>query len=90
MSVRNNSYWRDAGRVLRIIGIDARAFFPLLIACFRMRWWTFAIAGAVIVAFKIMEMKGYSLPVFLRAVRHWLRGRVVVARAWWYQRRFFE
>lgn len=85
-----NSFWRDAGRVLRIAGIDARAFFPLVLALFHMRIWTFGIAAAAIAVFKVLETKGYTLPVFLRAVRHWLRGRVVVARAWWYQRRFFD
>ena len=87
---RRQSFWRDAGRVPRIAGIDARAYFPLLLALFHIRYWTLGLAVVVIAIFKFMETRGYTLPVFVRAVRHWLRGKVVSARAWWYQRRFFE
>ncbi|AMR78611.1 IcmT/TraK family protein [Cupriavidus nantongensis] len=84
------SIWRDAARTPRIASVDARAFFPLIFALFHMRVWTFCLAFVVVVMFRLMETRGYTLPVFLRAVRHWLRGRSVPSRGWWVHRRFFD
>ena len=84
------SIWRDGSLMLRIVGIDARAYFPILIALYYPRKWTFGIALLAIVGFFIMEKKGYTLPVLQRAIRHKLRGKVVHARAWWHHRRFYE
>jgi len=84
------SIWRDASLTPRIFGIDARAFFPILLALFWPRLWTFGVAGIAILIFFVMEKQGYTLPVLLRAIRHTLRGTVVHGRAWWHHRRFFE
>lgn len=89
MKIRR-SYWRDASLTMRFFGIDARAFFPLLIALYHPRKWTFALAGGAIIIFFVMEKRGYTLPVLIRAIRHWLRGTVVHARAWWHHRRNYE
>lgn len=84
------SFWRDSSLNPRILGVDARAYFPLLCWLFYPRKWTFIAAVAAIAFFVLIEKKGYTLPVFLRFLRHKLRGNVIPARAWWYQRRFFE
>lgn len=84
------SYWRDGSRIPRIIGIEARAYFPILVALYHPRKWSFIAAGIAMLAFVVMEKKGYTLPVLLRAIRHWLRGTVVHARAWWHHRRNYE
>ncbi|CCD28928.1 TraK-IcmT (modular protein) [Candidatus Glomeribacter gigasporarum BEG34] len=79
MNIRH-SVWRDAARPLRILGIDARAFFPLLMWLYHPRKWTFAAGMIAILGFFLMEKKGLTLPVLLRAIRHRLRGTVIVAR----------
>ena len=84
------SIWRDAALIPRIGPIDARAFFPLFGALFYPRKWSFALAALAIVGFFIMEKRGYTLPVLIRAIRHKLRGAVVHARAWWHHRRYYE
>lgn len=89
MKVRR-SIWRDASLTPRIMGIDARGYFPILIALYYPRVWTFGVAALAIGGFYLMERKGYTLPVLLRAVRHALRGSVVHGRAWWHHRRFYE
>jgi intracellular multiplication protein IcmT len=89
MTVRR-SIWRDASLTPRIMGIDARGYFPILIALYYPRVWTFGVALIGIGAFFFMEKKGYTLPVLLRAVRHRLRGTVIHGRAWWHHRRFHD
>jgi hypothetical protein len=89
MKVRR-SIWRDASMMPRIIGVDARGYFPILIALFYPRKWTFCLAAVVILGFFVMQKKGYTLPVLLRAIRHKLRGKVIHARAWWHHRRYYE
>lgn len=84
------SIWRDAALDPRIVGIDARAYFPILIALYYPRKWTFGVAALAIIGFFIMEKRGYTLPVLLRAIRHKLRGAAVHARAWWHHRRNHE
>jgi len=84
------SYWRDAGKNPRILGVDARAYFPLLAWLFYPRKWTFAVAVGFIIFFLVIEKRGFTLPVFLRFLRHKLRGALVPARTWWHHRRFFE
>jgi len=84
------SYWREFGLTMRFFGIDARAFFPLLFALYRPAKWSFGLAGVAIVAFFIMEKKGYTLPVLIRLIRHKMRGSIIHARAWWHHRRNYE
>jgi intracellular multiplication protein IcmT len=84
------SYWRDASLMPRLLGVDARAFFPFLIALYHPRKWTFIAAFVAVIGFFVMEKKGYTLPVLMRAIRHKLRGAAVHARAWWHHRRFYE
>ncbi len=79
--------WRDASLMLRILGIDARAFFPLIVWLYHPRLWTFILAGVAIFGFFLMEKKGYTLFVLLRALRHRLRGPIVYGRAWWHYKR---
>lgn len=86
----NKSAWRDAGKLPRILGMDARAVFPIFFWLLHMRLWTLYLALASVVFFAGLEKFGYTLPVFLRLVRHKLRGNVCYARPWWFRRRFLD
>src|SRR5260364_234008 len=79
MNIRH-SVWRDAARPLRIQGIDARAFFPLLMWLYHPRKLTFPAGMIAILGFLLMEKKVLTLPVLWRGIRHRLRGTGIVAR----------
>ncbi|GIK74407.1 MAG: phosphoesterase [Chloroflexota bacterium] len=81
--------WRNAGKTPRILGIDARAIFPIAFWLLHMRTWTFILAMIGIAIFAVLERFGYTVPVFLRFIKHKLRGRTLHARPWWVRRRFF-
>lgn len=90
MRVRK-SIWRGCSLVLRVLGIDARAYFPLLPVLFLPnvpKKWTVSVALISIAAFYVMEKKGLTLPVLVRKIRHRLRGTKIHARAWWHHRRY--
>lgn len=81
--------WRNAAKMPRVLGIDIRGVFPVAFFMLHPRTWTFVLAVVSIVALATLERFGFTVPVFLRWLRHRLRGPVCYARPWWIRRRFF-
>jgi len=83
-----SSKWRDASRELTLLGIPVIAYLPVFIFLFHIRWWTFYLAIGVIAVFAILAKFGYTFKVLYRRFLHLLRGNRLIARPWWYRRRF--
>jgi intracellular multiplication protein IcmT len=81
--------WRNAAKSPRLLGVDIRATFPIALFMLHPRYWTAGVAVVLILALVILERFGFTVPVFLRWVRHKLRGPICHARPWWIRRRFF-
>lgn len=68
--------WRDTARPARLGPVDGRAVLAILVWMFHMRMWTFYLALGVIVVLWLVERKGFSVMVALRAIGSRLAGRV--------------
>lgn len=66
--------WRDSGDKLKMLGIDGRAMFLLLLVTYRPRVWTLVVAVLGIVALILMERKGYDIPNSMRRLRILVTG----------------
>jgi intracellular multiplication protein IcmT len=83
-SVKATAHWRDSARTPRLLTIDYRAIFPLLIWLFFPNWITFIICVIAIGFFTVLDHFGYTLPVFSRYFRYnFLAGSRKIARPWW-------
>lgn len=71
--------WRNTGQPVRLLMLDARACFPILIAAVYWSWPTFDIAVVGFVFFSLISFFGLTLPALIRVVRRWLVGRVRTA-----------
>ncbi len=82
--VKPNAHWRDSARTPRLLSIDYRAIFPLLVWLFFPSWTTFIICIIFIIFFSVLERFGYTLPVFSRFFRYsFLAGKRKIAKPWW-------
>ena len=77
------AHWRDSARVTRFFMVDARAVFPLFIFLMHIRVWTAVLVLVSTVFFAVVEHFGFTMPVFLRAVRSFLAGPLKTAKPWW-------
>ena len=82
------SIWRWASATPKLWGIPCTAFLPIFGWMFHMRWWTFHLAVASIVAFGVLAKFGLTFTVLYRKAITILRGRRIYARPWWYRNRF--
>lgn len=67
--------WRDTGRRVGLLGLDAWSLVPLLLWALHWRWWTFYIAVAGVIFFGVLQMFGMTVLSFVR----WTRSRIAGA-----------
>lgn len=78
-----SAHWRDSSRAARFFLIDARAAFPFLLFLLHIRMWTFIVAVVTVIFFGALERYGFSVTVFLRALRTFFAGSKKTAQPWW-------
>ncbi|MHA7840899.1 MAG: IcmT/TraK family protein [Gammaproteobacteria bacterium] len=82
-SVSSTTAWRDSARIAKFFIIDARAAFPFLFLFVHIRLWTFILATVTTAAFAILDYYGFSVVVFMRALRTFIAGKRKLSRPWW-------
>lgn len=80
--------WNLTAETPVILGIDARAYIPMLLVIVHIRLWTLGLAFLSIMVFAFLHMRGLPLPVLVRKATHKLAGQSRSARPWWFWRRF--
>ncbi len=80
--------WRNTGQPVRVLMLDARACFPVVLAAVYWSWPTLYIAIAGFVFFSLISFLGLTLPALVRTVRRWVAGSVRTAVPVWRRRRF--
>lgn len=78
-----STHWRDSARNARFFIVDARAAFPIFIFLMHIRIWTALLVVGSAMFFGFIEHYGFTIPVFLRWVRHLLAGPIKSAKPWW-------
>ena len=71
--------WRDTGRPVKLVFLDARACLPVLVFVVYWSWTTLYIAITGLVFFSIISFLGLTLPAMLRLLRRLLVGPVRTA-----------
>jgi intracellular multiplication protein IcmT len=61
--------WRDTGRPVRVVFLDARACLPLLVFVVYWSWATFYIAATGVTVFSVISWAGLTAPSTLRMFR---------------------
>ena len=79
--------WRDTGRPVKVLMLDARACFPLLVFVVYWCWTTFFIAASGILFFAVINWAGLTVPTMLRTLRRLLIGPLRPAVPTWKRRR---
>jgi intracellular multiplication protein IcmT len=80
--------WRDTGRPVKLVFLDARACLPLLVFVVYWSWTTFYIAATGVIFFSVISWAGLTVPATLRMIRRGLVGRYRPAIPAWKRRRF--
>ena len=83
------SSWRSASISPKALGIPCGAYMPLL-ACLYVghSLWIWIVAVLIIVCFGVMAHIGWTLNVCWNKLLGFARGGRIVARPWWYRKRF--
>lgn len=79
----DNASWRDSARIAKFFIIDARAAFPFLFLFVHIRLWTVVLATVTTAAFATLDYYGFSVVVFMRALRTFVAGKRKLSRPWW-------
>lgn len=79
--------WRNTGKPVLLLVLDARACVPLLAIIVYWSWPTFWIALIGTAFFGTISWAGLTVPAVLRLVRRWIVGRVRPAVPAWARRR---
>ena len=61
--------WRDTGRPVRVVFLDARACLPLLVFVVYWSWATFYIAATGVIVFSVISWAGLTVPSTLTMIR---------------------
>ena len=85
---RSESMWRDTGRPVKLVFLDARACLPLLVFVVYWSWPTFYIAATGVIFFSVISWAGLTVPSTLRMIRRGLVGPYRPAIPAWKRRRF--
>jgi intracellular multiplication protein IcmT len=80
--------WRNTGQPVRVLMLDARACFPVVLAAVYWSWPTLYIAIAGFIFFSLISFFGLTLPALVRTIRRWVAGSVRTAVPVWRRRRF--
>ncbi|MCL2505464.1 MAG: IcmT/TraK family protein [Alphaproteobacteria bacterium] len=70
-----DSHWRNTQKPARFFFFDARSASAVFLFLLHARLWTFCVVVVVMLAFWIIERRGYSFAAALRAIRSWIVGR---------------
>ena len=73
--------WRDTGRPVKLVFLDARACLPLLVFVVYWSWPTFYIAATGVIFFSVISWAGLTVPSTLRMIRRGLVGPGPAQRA---------
>lgn len=86
----NEAAWRNTARTPQILGMDARAVFPVVIFSLHFSMMTFIIAIIGVAFFYILSRYGYTPIIFIRILRLKVTGpyRPVADPAIWRRRVF--
>jgi intracellular multiplication protein IcmT len=79
--------WRNTGQPVRVLMLDARACFPILIVVVYWSWTTLYIGLIGFAFFSLISFLGLTLPAMMRLLRRWLIGPVRTAVPVWNRRR---
>nr|WP_134493397.1 IcmT/TraK family protein [Methylocella tundrae] len=79
--------WRDTGRPVKVLVLDARACLPLLVFVVYWCWTTFYIAMSGIIFFSVISWAGLTMPTALRMLRRLFVGPLRPAVPSWKRRR---
>jgi intracellular multiplication protein IcmT len=80
--------WRDTGRPVKLVFLDARACLPVLVFVVYWSWATFYIAATGVVFFSVISWAGLTVPSTLRMIRRGFVGPYRPAIPAWKRRRF--
>ena len=80
--------WRDTGRPVRVVFLDARACLPMLVFIIYWIWPTFYVAATGVSFFALISWLGLSVPASLRLIRRLFVGSYRPAIPAWKRRRF--
>jgi intracellular multiplication protein IcmT len=80
--------WRDTGRPVRVVFLDARACLPALVYVVYWSWPTFYVAMTGVTIFSVISWAGLTVPSALRMVRRGFVGPYRPAVPTWSRRRF--
>ncbi len=80
--------WRDTGRPVRVVFLDARACLPALVYVVYWSWPTFYIAMTGVTIFSVISWAGLTVPSALRMVRRAFVRPYRPAVPAWSRRRF--
>jgi intracellular multiplication protein IcmT len=80
--------WRDTGRPVRVVFLDARACLPALVYVVYWSWPTFYVAMTGVTIFSVISWAGLTVPSALRMVRRAFVGPYRPAVPAWSRRRF--
>jgi len=86
---QKTSTWRNAGLRLSVYGIPAPLFLIYLSWC---RWpsmMTIYVCTGVVLFFAVISRYGWTLAVLMQRLLHYIRGKKVSGRPWWF-RRFYD
>lgn len=79
----STAHWRDSARTPRFFIVDARAAFPIFLFLMHIQIWTGCLVIVSLVFFGVIEKFGYTVPVFLRALRLFFAGSIKTSQPWW-------
>ena len=85
---KERSMWRDTGRPVKLVFLDARACLPILVFVVYWSWTTFYIAATGVVFFSVISWAGLTVPSTLRMIRRGFVGPYRPAIPAWKRRRF--
>jgi intracellular multiplication protein IcmT len=80
--------WRDTGRPVKVVFLDARACLPLPVFVVYWSWPTFYIALTGVTFFSVISWAGLTVPSTLRMIRRAFVGPLRPAVPAWKRRRF--
>lgn len=84
--MQRSGYWRDASRPVTIWGIPLPfTLIYLLIFPFPSKI-TLVICTCILGSFVGLNHFGWSLPVIMRRLLHYIHGPFAAGRPWWYRR----
>lgn len=78
--------WRDTMRPIRLLGMDARVVWLVILFAMHKRWWTFILLVIALIAMVLLERRGMTVPAAQRWLLATVAGRLRPGRPWWRKR----